>query len=312
VALYNEQWFIHGVSENVTFLAQQKKSKVMSAMRSKENVIGKTWPFNRIGATSMMQVARDAATVYLNPPQSKRRAVLVDFAAAVLIDEFDEVKTLTNPQSEHAQNIAYARNRTIDDQALAIAGLGVAGVAGTAVGGILGLATNVDEGAETTSTTALPSTQQIVNGGTGLTMAKLRNAVRILKSADIEFDAEEIYIAYSPAAASQLLADTTVTSSDFGTIQRLISGGFGTDEMWMGFKWRMSTRLPSAAANIRSLAVWAKSAVGYAAAGVKELQTGLDPGHWNNPFVIAKLSCGVVRIDDAGVVQIDIDESVAL
>jgi hypothetical protein len=310
MALHNEQWFIHGVSENVTFLAQQKKSKVMGAMRSKEGVVGKTWPFNRIGATSMAQVARDAQTTYLNPPQSKRRVILVDFGAAVLIDEFDEVKTLTNPQSEHAQNIAYARNRTIDDLALGVAGLGTAGAAGTAVGGILGLATNVDEGAETTSQTALPTAQQIVNGGTGLTMAKLRSAGRILMSADVEFDQEDIYIAYSPAAMSQLLSDNTVTSSDYSTIMALMSGSFPNDAMWMGFKWRMSTRLPSAAANIRSLPIWAKQAVGYAAAGVKEIQTGNDPGHWNNPFVMSKLSAGVVRIDDKGVVQLDIDESV--
>jgi Phage capsid protein len=310
MALHNEQWFIHGVSENVTFLAQQKKSKVMGAMRSKEGVVGKTWPFNRIGATSMAQVARDAQTTYVNPPQSKRRVVLIDFAVAVLIDEFDEVKTLTNPQSEHAQNIAYARNRTIDDLALGVAGLGTAGAAGTAVGGFLGLATNVDEGAESTSTTALPTAQQIVNGGTGLTMAKLRTAVKILKGADVEFDEEDMYIAYSAAAMSQLLSDNTVTSSDYSTIQALMSGGFPSDAMWMGLKWRMSNRLPSAAANIRSLPVWAKQAVGYAAAGVKEVQTGNDPGHWNNTFVMSKLSAGVVRIDDKGVVQIDIDESV--
>jgi Phage capsid protein len=309
MALYNEAWFIHGVSENVTFLAQQKKSKVMGAMRSKEGIVGKTWPFNRIGATSMMQVSRDAQTTYLNPPQSKRRVVLNDFAAAVLIDVFDEVKTLTNPQSEHAQNIAYARNRTIDDQAF-VAGLGTAGATGTAVGGILGLATNVDEGAETTATTALPTAQQIVNGGTGLTMAKIRSAVALLKGADVDFDAEEMYIAYSALAMKQLLSDNTVTSSDYSTINALMTGGFPTDAMWMGLKWRLSTRLPSAATNIRSLPVWAKDAVGYGAAGVKEVETGLDPSHWNNPFVMAKLSCGVVRIDDKGVVQIDIDESV--
>jgi hypothetical protein len=311
MALYNEQWFIHGVSENVTFLAQQKRTKVMGAMRSKEGVVGKTWPFNRMGATSMAQVARDAATTYLNPPQSKRRCVLIDWAAAVLIDSFDEVKTLTSPRSEHAQNIAFARNRTIDDLALGVAGLGAAGAAGTAIGGILGLATNVDEGAESTATTALPAAQQIVNAGTGLTMAKLRSAVTILKAADVEFDEQEMYIAYSPHAMRQLLTDSTVTSSDYSTINALMTGGFPTDAMWMGFKWRLFNRLPSAATNIRSLAAWAKDAVGYAAAGVREVETGNDPGHWNNPFVMSKLSAGVVRIDDAGVVQIDIDESIA-
>jgi hypothetical protein len=310
LAIYNEQWFIHGVSENVTFLAQQKTSRIQGAMRSKEGVVGKTWPFNRMGATSMSQVSRDAATSYLSPPQSKRRVVLQDFAAAVLIDSFDEIKTLTSPRSEHAQNLAYARNRTIDDLALGVAGLGVAGASGTTIGGILGLATNVDEGAETTATTALPTTQQIVNAGTGMTMAKLRSAVTILKKADVEFDQQEMYIAYSADAMRQLLTDSTVTSSDYSTIQALMTGGFPMDAMWMGLKWRLSTRLPLSG-NIRSIPVWAKDAVGYAAGGVREVESGNDPSHWNNPFVMTKLSAGVVRIDDAGVVQVDIDESIA-
>lgn len=310
MAIFNEAWFIHGVSENVTFLAQQKQSRVQGAMRSKEGVVGKTWPFNRMGATSMSQVSRDAITTYLSPPQSKRRVVLQDFAAAVLIDSFDEIKTLTSPRSEHAQNLAYARNRTIDDLALAVPGLGTAGAAGTAIGGILGLATNVDEGAESTSTAALPSTQQIVNAGTGLTMAKLRSAVTIMKKADVEFDSSEIYIAYSADAMRQLLTDSTVTSSDYSTIQALMTGGFPADAMWMGLKWRLSTRL-SISGNIRALPVWAKDAVGYAAGNITAVESGNDPSHWNNPFVMTKLSAGVVRIDDAGVVQIDVDESVA-
>src|SRR5262245_10775752 len=310
MAFYNDQWFIHAVSENVVFLSQQKGSVIVGTTRSKEGVVGKTWTFNRIGATAMSQVSRDAQTTYLNPPQSKRRAILVDFAAAVLIDEFDEVKTLTNPQSEHAQNMAYARNRTIDDLGLGIAGLGTAGAAGTAVGGILGLATNVDEAAESTSTTALPAAQQIVNGGTGLTMAKLRSAVALLKGADVDYDNEDVFIAYTAKAASQLLGDNTVTSSDYNTIQALVAGGFPRDQVWMGMKWRLSNRVPNPSGTIRSIPIWCKNGVGYAAAAVKEVQTGNDPSHWNNAFVMCKLSAGVVRIDDKMVVQLDIDENV--
>lgn len=307
MAFFNEMWFIHGVSDNVTQLAQQKETVVTGAMRSKENVVGKTWPFNRIGATSLSQVSRDSDTTYLNPPQSKRRAVLVDFAGAVLIDEFDEVKTLTNPQSEHAQILAYARNRTIDDMALGVAGLTAAGVANTALGGFLGLATTVDESAETTGTASLPTAQQIVNGGTGLTMVKLRTANSILDAADV--DKEDRYIAYSAIGMRQLLADNTVTSSDYSTIQALMTGGFPKDATWMGLKWRMSNRLPISG-NIRSLPIWQKMAVGYASAGVRSMQVGEAPQKWFNIQVVVKLSCGVVRIDDAGVVQLDIDESV--
>jgi hypothetical protein len=311
MALHNEQWFIHAVSDNVIQLAQQKKSKIMGTMRSKEGVVGKTYPFNTIGATSLIEVARDMDTVYLNPPQGKRRVVLVDFAGAVLIDEFDEIKTLTSPQSEHAQILAYARNRKIDDLALGVPGLGVAGAAGTAVGGILGLASTVSEPTESSATVALPTAQQIVNGGTGLTMAKLRQAVRKLQEADM-FDEDEFHIAYTPAGISQLMGDTTVTSGDYNNMNLLQRGEMPEGAIWMGLHWHMSNRVPTSAANIRSLPVWAKNAVGYAAGLVKEVEASIAPHKWNNTQVITKLSAGVVRIDDKGVVQIDIDESVGL
>src|SRR5262245_50154632 len=100
---YNEAWFIHAVNDAVVQLAQQKKSVVRGAVRTREGVTGKTDPWQRIGALDMMIPTRDSDTEYLNPPQSKRRAVLVDRAAACLIDDFDQVRMLTNPQSEVTQ-----------------------------------------------------------------------------------------------------------------------------------------------------------------------------------------------------------------
>lgn len=307
MAFFNEAWFIHGVSDNVTQLAQQKISKVMGAMRSKEGVVGKTWPFNRISSIGMVEMTtRDADTAYLNPAQSKRRAVLRDFGAAVLIEDFDEVKTLTNPQSEHAQILAYSRNRQIDDLAIGIAGLGTAGADGGTNGGALGAAASVDEAGETTSRAVLPGAQQIVDGGTNLTMAKIRTTNRIFNAADV--DEDDRYFFYSPIAMEKLLSDSTVTSADYSTIQALTRGGFPMDQTFMNMKWRMSTRLPKTG-NIRSCIAWQQNAVGYAAAGVKELNVSQAPHKWNNTQVIAKLSAGVVRIDDLGVIQINVDET---
>ena len=121
MALQLEQWFIHAVSDNVTHLAQQKQSKVMGAVRMATGVVGKTHPFNRIGSLSLAEVTtRDGDTQYLNPPQSKRRAILRDFVGYVLIDDFDQVKTLTSPQSEFSLTLARALNRTYDDLTIGI------------------------------------------------------------------------------------------------------------------------------------------------------------------------------------------------
>jgi len=293
MAFFNEQWFIHAVDDNVTHLAQQMRQKTMGSYREKSGVVGKTCPFQRLGPVEMQAIVqRDADTSYLNPPQSKRRAQLKDFGAAVLIDEFDTVKTLTNPQSEFAEMLAKSRNRKMDDFAI------TASLADVLV---------VDEASESFSTAALPSGQKIANGGTGLTMGKIKDATFILNSADV--DEEDRFFFYSPKAMRRLLDDTQVTSSDFSSINALTQGTFPFDAKWMGCYWRMTTRL-ALVGNIRSCILWQKNAVGVAVGLAKDIEVTQNPAKWNNPQVVLKLSAGGTRIDDAGVVQVDIDESV--
>jgi hypothetical protein len=307
MAAQMDQWFIHAVTDNVQHLAQQKVSKAMGAVRMAEGVVGKTYPFQRLAAVSLTQVTtRDGDTQYLNPTQTKRRAQLLDFTGAILIDDFDKIKTLTSPTSEFALALARARNRTIDDLILGVAGLGTAGATGTAVGGILGLATTVDEGAETSGTSALPTAQQIVDGGTGLTMAKVRQAARIMNLSDVDDD--DRYFFYSPIGMDKLLSDSTVTSSDYNTIRALQQGGFPMDATWYGFKWRMSNRLPKTG-NIRQLIAVQKMCVGFAVAMAADVEIDRAVHKNNNTQVLIKYSGGGVRIDDAGVVQINIDET---
>ena len=302
-------WMQHGITAAVTHLAQQKESKAMSAVRVQEGVVGKTHPFNRLASFEMVDVTtRDGDTQYLNPDMSKRRANLLDAAAAVLIDEFDTLKTMTSPQSEFSIGLARARNRKLDRFLLTIQGLDAAGTVGTQVGGILGLATTVDEGAESTSTAQLPAAQQILHGSTNLTMAKIRTAGEMLDTAEI--DQDDRYAFYSPKMMRALLSDNQVTSSDYSSINALQQGRFPMDAVWYGFKWRMSNLLPvavppAATANVRSAVFFQKQAVGLAVGLIKGVETTIATGKWNNPQVVIKLSCGAVRIEDAGVVQVD-------
>jgi len=296
--LQNEAWFIHAVNDNVTHLAQQKRAKSTGSVRRRDGVVGKTYPFNRIGAVEMTLItSRDGTTDYLNPAQTKRRAVLRDFGAAALIDDFDQVKTLTSPQSEASMMIAQARERQVDRLLFS--------VTAAQVGGIIGLATTVDEAAETTGTQAV--TQTVANGGTGLTMAKIRTTIGFLDAADV--DQDDRYFVASPEGILDLLADSTVTSSDFSSLRALEAGTFPMDATWMGFKWRKSTLLPKTG-NIRTCMAWQKNAVGLAVGLITDVKVNENPERWNNTQVVCKLSAGAVRIDDLGVVQVDIDESV--
>jgi len=293
MAFFNEAWFIHQLNDTLVQLAQQKIQKTQGSYRVKMGVVGKTYPFNRIGPAVMSPLARDADTTYINPASSKRRAQLADQGAAVLIDELDQLKTIVNLDSEHAANLTNARNRALDDIILAAS---------------IGAATSVDEAGESTSTVALPGGQTIANGGTGLTLAKILSTAEIMNGQDV--DPDDRYFFYSAHAMTNLLNNTVVTSSDFSTIQALSRGGFAMDQSWMGFRWRMSTRLPKTG-NIRTCIAWQKNAVGGAIAAVTEQDVTVSdaPHKWNNKQCVIKLSAGGTRIDDAGVVSIDIDET---
>jgi hypothetical protein len=288
------------VSAVVTQLSQQRKAMVDGAVRLQTGVKGKTAAFNRIGSQDMMAITTsDAATTYANPPQTKRRCTLYDFGLAVLIDEFDELKTLTDPTSELAQILGYALERKKDDLVLS--------QGTTNIGGALGTAETVDEGANTSSQTSMVATYQIANGGAGLTMSKIRQSKRIMGEASVA--TEDQYMFHSPKGMEQLLSDPTATSSDYSTINALQSGGFPMDATWYGAKWRESVKLFKTG-NIRSCLRIQKNGMGMALGLVKQVELGKDPSHWNNTFAMVKLSGGSVRVDDTCVIQIDIDESV--
>ena len=299
MAFYNEQWFIHQVSDNVTQLAQQKLSKVTGSVDVKEGVVGKSYPFQLIDKLEMTPANRDAPTQYLNASQGKRRAVMSDFNAFVLIDSLDTVKELADPQSAFAEALVRARNRRMDRYVLS--------PTGATVGGAIGAATVVDEAGESFSTSALPSSQIIVNGATNLTLDKIRRAKLIMDLNDV--DEEDRYFWYSPSGMMlSLLKDSQVTSSDFNTIKALSEGGFPVDGMWMGFKWRWSNLLP-VSGTVRSCIAYQKQAIGLAVGTVRGVEIDKAVHMQNSIQCGVMVSAGAVRKDDRGVVQVDIDES---
>ncbi len=291
--------FVHAFDDNLTILAQQEDAVIANTVRQKTGVVGKTYNFELLGAVTLTTVTtRHQPTPILTPPHGRRRCFFTDKAGAILLDDFDEIKMLISPQSAYAKILANSRNRTADQ---------------IIIDALPAAATQVGAD-DTTSTTTLAQAvtdsgtgaQVIANGSANLTMTKIRQASRILNVNNIP--QSDRYFVYSPQGMEKLLSDSTVTSSDFSTIRALMSGGFGMDEMWMGFKWRMSTLLPKTG-NIRSCYAYWKEAVGYAVAlmGQPEIDKRADLN--NSVQVLLKYSAGATRIQDAGVVQVDIDES---
>ena len=281
--------YVQAYSDNVIHLAQQAPSKFRMAARIKDGIIGKSCHFDRIAPTAAVKrTSRHAPTPLVNTQHSRVRVSLDDYDWGDLIDQNDDIRLLIDPTAEYTINAAKAMNRTWDDLLIAAFNAAITLVAAD----------------DTTSTSALAAANVIANGGTGLTVAKLRQAVRVLDAGDV--DEADRFFAFSPIGKEDLLATTEVTSSDFNTVRALASGEIDT---FLGMKFILTTRLP-VAANIRSGFAWQKNAMGLAIG--RDTQNFVEPRYDLNGATQVRftLAGGATRVDNAGVVQVDFDESV--
>jgi hypothetical protein len=279
--------FVHQYKDNVVSLAQQRPSKLREAVRVRDGVVGKSTHWERIAPTAAVALTtRHAPTPLVNSQHSRVRCSLADYGWADVTDVLDEPKMLIDPTNEYVKNAAYAMNRTLDT------------IIVPAFNAPLVLVAQDD----TTSTSAL--TNSIAHGGTGLTVAKLRQAVRMLDVLDVV--EEDRYFVGSPIGKEDLLATTEVTSADFNSVRALVAGQIDT---FLGMKFIWSTLLPLAG-NIRTGFAWQKDAMALAIG--YEIRHFIEPRYDLNGATQVRflLSAGATRVDNAGVVPVEYDESV--
>lgn len=286
-------------------LYQADPMEIRSAVRV-EPMQGKSLNVERLGGVNMVPVtSRHQETPFTPMTHSRRRLTTTDYAASELIDDLDKVRMLPSPQSDYTQNFVAAWHRRL---------------AKTVTAAALGNSVSVDE-TETTTNVALPSSQVIANGGTNMTMAKVRQTRRILGNAGVP--ATDLWACVSWFAIEKLLSDSTVTSSDYSSLNALASGSFPPGTRWMGFQWIVvpdadpddtsqspdTTWVLPKTGNIRKCLFWHKSAL---VLGIgKDFSAEVDPipTKMNSTQVLVKTSLGATRVLEFGVVEVDIDES---
>jgi len=277
--------FVQQYSANVQMLSQQMGSRLRDAVRV-ENVVGKNAFFDQVGAaTAQLRTTRHADTPQIDTPHARRRVSLADYEYADLIDDQDKVRVLIDPTSAYAMAAAAAMGRAMDDVIISAA-------TGTAYTG------------ETGSTaTALPAGQQIAAGGADMTVAKLREAKKILDLSDVDPSIPR-YIAVGPNQIEALLGDTNVTSSDFNTVKALVQGEVN---QFMGFNFIMTNRL-AISGSTRSCFAWAEDgiAIGVGKDVNARIDERADKGYATQVYYC--MSIGATRMEENKVVQIDCDE----
>jgi len=282
--------FVEQYSSNVTMLSQQMGSKLRGSV-DVETINGKNAFFDQVGVTSaQLRTSRHGDTPQIDTPHSRRRLSLSDYEWADLVDDVDKVRMLVDPTSSYAKAAAAAMNRSVDDVIItalnASASTGVAGATGV----------------------ALPATQKFATGqqSDGLTVAKLLAAKKNLDLNDVDPSLKR-YIVCGPQQIADLLAITSVTSSDFNTVKALAMGDVSS---FLGFEFITSNRLPFDATNTDDRLIFAytedamKLGIG---SDIKANITERADKSYSTQVYYA-MSLGSVRMEEKKVFQIPCDE----
>ena len=279
--------FVNKYRSNFIHLAQQKGARLRNFVRVNEGVVGKADHFDRLGSTAAQKMtSRHADTPLISTPHSRRKVVMEDYNWADLVDKADKIKMLSDPGSEYMTAGVWAMGRTIDDLILAA---------------MTGNATSVSS-TDATSSVALPSAQKIAHGSAGMSMAKLREARKILRAADIDVD-EDLYLAISADKIDDLFAEsgTPIISVDYNEKKPLVEGAIS---YFMGFNLIHTERLGNDSNDNQQVMAWAKSGVGLSVGQNIETKISERPDKNYSMQVYAQMSLGATRIQDNHVVEI--------
>lgn len=279
--------FIQQYQDNMMLLFQQGVSQFRGKVREQAAKGTRTY-FDFLGPTSMFaRPGRHAPTQYVDSQHSRRYGNMSDWVWADLVDDVDTIRALIEPTSAYVQNAAMAGNRKIDELIVAA------------------MDASANTGVDGSTPVAFPtSTNQIVDGGTGMTVSKFRTLKLTMDTAEVDPGSRNFAI--SPTGIQDLLEDPQVTSADFNTVQALVQGTLNT---YMGFDIFQTNRL-DVAANIRKCWGWHTMSMGLLVGQNPMSRISEMPDLNYSTQVYFKLTMGAVRLIDEGVYQVDIDESV--
>lgn len=275
--------FVQQFNSDVLHLAQQKGSRFRNAVRFRQ-VKGKYAHFERLAAGAMFtRTSRHQDTALGDLEHSRRRVKMTDYERGELVDEEDDIRMLIDADNEYALALGMAAGRQFDDDL---------------VTAIFGNAISVDE-TDTETTVPLPAGQKVGVAASGMTLAKVLNASRLLNAAEIDDD--DRFLALQSIDLEEVLSLATFTSIDFVTQRNLMDAAV---TQFAGFKWIRSERTGDDGAGDNRVMCWQKNAVGLAVG--KEINTSFDrrPDKSNSTQVLVKMTIGAVRIEDEGVVEV--------
>jgi hypothetical protein len=261
--------------------AYQASAMLVPAVRQRRGVEGSTVKFPKVGkGAATLRVAQTDVTP-LNVGFSSVTCTLQDWNAAEYSDIFSQAKVNFDERSELVKVVASAMGRRQDQ--LILDALAASG-------------------------TSLTVSNDIGASDSNMNIAKLREAKRLMDKNNVPPDNRHIIIHAN--GLSNLLSESTVTSSDFNTVKALVQGELNT---YMGFQFhvlgdRSEGGLAIDSSLDRKCFAFHRDALGYAEGiGMRtEINYIAEKTSW---LVNEVFSAGAITIDAEGIVELTCRET---
>lgn len=289
--------FVQEYRTNVELLLQQEGSRLRSLVNTGSHVGKAASVVEQFGsATAQEKTGRHSDTPLLDLSQDKRWVFPTDIEWATLIDKEDQLRALIELTSPITRAGAAAMNRKIDDIILsAIFGTNYTGENGTT--------------SETFGTVGSGAYDVGVNvGGTasGLNVAKLQNAIRLLMTANKGELMESVNGAISSYEHDLLLKEYLVVNREYGNAGLLVDGKV---KRFMGVDFVLTERLTVTSGN-RLIPIWLKSGMYF---GVwndiqVEITKRADKSYATQPYLC--MTVGATRTQLGKQVRINCDDQI--
>ena len=236
--------YVQQYSSNIQLLLQQKGSKLRQYVMSGSHVGKQASPVDQIGSIEMQSVVSRFQPMGRVDASTDRRWVFPnDFDLPQLLDSFDKLRLLTDPESSYVQNAVYAAGRKMDD-------LIIDSFFGTAKTGETG----------STSTTFPAGNQIAVNfassSNVGLTVAKLKEAKKKLMANEVDLETDPLCCVVTAEQHDDLLAEAQVISTDYNDRPVLVDGKI---QRFLGINFIHCERLDVDGSSYRRVPLFAKS-----------------------------------------------------
>lgn len=270
--------FVEQFGRDVHLAYQRLTAKLRPTVRQRTGVVGYRTRFNKMGTATASQKARLGEVQVNNIAHTNVWCNLEDWYSSEMVERLDELKIDHDERGNVATLLGAALNRK--DDALIIAAM----EAGTTASG-----------------------NQVAEGGTALTIGKVRTVFEAFGDADVPDDGNRWWLV-SPAGWADLMNIDQFANADYiGADLPYPQIGY-TTRRWFSFNFMMFSGLPKTG-DTRSTFAYHSSAVGHAAQALPAIDItwqGKNQGH----LFVQKMATGSVEIDANGLYEVDIDEAV--